>query len=132
MKKKAFPSCVYNIQFHLVFVTKYRKKCLTSEVREHLQEVFLHLAQRWEIELLEFSGEEDHVHLLISVHPVTLMSRLINNFKTVSSRLTRKKFSKHLNEFYWKPLLWNRSYCLLSTGGATIEVIKKYIQSQGK
>lgn len=131
MKLRASYHCVYKLQYHLVLVTKYRKKCLSPDIIIFLQNVFQKLALKWDIEIKEFSGKQDHVHLLIETHPVIQMSKLINNFKTVSSRLTRKHFSKHLSEFYWKPYLWTRSYCLITTGGTTIAIIKKYIQSQG-
>jgi putative transposase len=81
-----------------VLVTKYRKKCFTPEILDFLKEIFKKLSEKWEIELLEFNGQADHIHLLIATHPNTKMSSLINNFKTVSSRLVRKKFSKHLSQ----------------------------------
>lgn len=122
---------VYNLQYHLVLVTKYRKKCLKKEHLEHLKSTFERLLIEWDCELIEFGGEEDHVHLLLSAHPAMDMSKLINNLKTVSSRMLRKDFESHLKKFYWKPKLWTRAYCLLTTGVATIETIKKYIENQG-
>ena len=80
--------------------------------------------------LLEFNGEADHVHLLLDMHPNIMPSKFINNLKTVTSRLMRKEFAKHLAEFYWKPVLWTRAYCLLTTGGATIDTIRQYIEKQ--
>src|SRR5436190_21294965 len=118
--------CVYNLHYHLVLVTKYRRKCLTQEILSFLKETTEELCQHWDCTLVEFGGEEDHIHLLISCHPSMQMSVFVNNLKTVTSRLTRKRFGKHLQQFYWKPVLWTRAYCLLTTGGATIETIKKY------
>jgi len=132
MKLKAHHHCVYNLHYHLVLVTKYRRKCFTPEILNYLKEIFQKLSEKWEIELLEFNGQQDHIHLLIATHPNIKMSTLVNNFKTVSSRLVRKNFSKHLSNFYWKPVLWTRAYCLITTGGATIDIIKKYIQKQGE
>jgi putative transposase len=85
----------------------------------------------WDCRLLEFSGKEDHVHLLFEAHPAMNLSKLINNLKTVTSRLIRKKFPAHLKKYYSKPVFWTRAYCLISTGGATLEVIKKYVENQG-
>ena len=116
----------------MVLVTKHRKKCFTPEILDALKEIFHKLSDKWEIELLEFNGQQDHIHLLLATHPNIKMSSLVNNFKTVSSRLIRKKFSKHLSKFYWKPVLWTRAYCLITTGGATIDIIKKYIEKQDK
>ncbi len=88
------------------------------------------LCERWGGELLEFSGEADHVHILFEGHPSLEPAKFVNNLKTVTSRLTRRDHGEHLNRFYDKPSLWSGSYCLLTTGGAPIEVIKQYIQSQ--
>ena len=120
------------MQYHLVLVTKYRRKCFTPEVISFLKETSEELCHKWDCNLIEFGGEEDHIHMLISCHPSMQMSIFVNNLKTVTSRLTRKKFAKHLKQFYWKPVLWTRAYCILTTGGATIEVIKKYIENQGR
>ena len=80
---------------------------------------------------MEFGGEEDHVHLLISAHPSMDLSKLINNLKTVTSRMIRKKYETHLKKYYWKPVFWTRAYCLITTGGATLDIVKKYIENQG-
>ncbi len=123
--------CVYKIYFHLVVCTKYRKKCITPEIRSRLIEIFSDILAKWESELVECNGEKDHVHLLISVNPKVQPSKLVNNLKTVSSRLIRKEFSEYLNQVYWgKPVFWSRSYCLLSCGGAPLSVIKQYIENQ--
>jgi putative transposase len=98
----------------------------------HLNFICEELLKKWDCQLLEFGGESDHIHLLISAHPSLQMSNLINNLKTVSSRLMRKEYSSHLAKFYWKPVLWTRAYCLLTTGGAPIETIRRYIENQGK
>jgi len=81
-------------------------------------------------QLVEFGGESDHIHIMLVMHPNIMPSKLVNNLKTVSSRLMRKEFSEHLAKFYWKPVMWSRAYCLISTGGAPIEALKQYIQNQ--
>ena len=98
---------------------------------DRMQEIFSATLSKWEGDLLEFNGEADHVHLLISVNPKVQPSKLVNNLKTVSSRLLRKEFGDHLNAVYHgKPIFWSRSYCLISCGGAPISVLKQYIQQQ--
>lgn len=129
---KSHYHCVYKLTYHLVLVTKYRKKCLTGEMLDRLKAIVANLCQKWEIELLEFNGESDHVHLLLAMHPNIMPSKFVNNLKTVTSRLLRKEFSNHLDEYYWQPVLWTRAYCLLTTGGATIETIRKYIENQDR
>ena len=70
------------------------------------------------------------VHLLLDMHPNIMLSKFINNLKTVTSRLMRKEFAEHLTQFYWKPVLWKRAYCLLTVGGTTIDIIRQYIEKQ--
>ncbi len=129
-KLKSHYHCVYKLNYHLVLVTKYRKKCFTGAMLDRLKEIVTDLCQKWEVELLEFNGEVDHVHLLLDMHPNIMPSKFINNLKTVTSRLMRKEFAKHLACFYWKPVLWTRAYCLLTTGGATTDTIRQYIEKQ--
>lgn len=129
---KSHYHCVYDLKYHLVLVTKYRKPCLTGEMLDRLKAIVTDLCQKWEVELLEFNGDCDHVHLLLAMHPNIMPSKFVNNLKTVTSRLLRKEFSNHLAEYYWQPVLWTRAYCLLTTGGATTETIRKYIENQDR
>ena len=127
---KSHYHCVYDLKYHLVLVTKYRKQCFTDEMLDRLQVLCRDLCEKWDVELIEFNGEADHVHLLLGFHPNLMPSKFINNLKTVTSRLIRKEYQSHLAEFYWKPVLWTRAYCLLSVGGAPLEVLRRYIQDQ--
>lgn len=129
-KLKSHYHCIYKLNYHLVLVSKCRRKCFTGDMLDRLKVIITELCQKWEVELLEFNGEADHVHLLLDLHPNIMPSKFINNLKTVTSRLMRKEFASHLAEFYSKPVLWTRAYCLLTTGGATIETIKQYIEKQ--
>ncbi|AEA33641.1 IS200/IS605 family transposase [Hippea maritima] len=130
--KRAHHHAKYDLKYHLVLVTKYRKKCITKDMLNRLEKIIRDICNRWDVELLEFSGEEDHIHLLISAHPSMELSKFTNNLKTVSSRLIRKEFKEHLSKFYWKPYFWTRAYFIATTGGAPLEVIKQYIKSQEK
>lgn len=124
--------CVFHLKYHLVLVTKYRKKCINSSILQRLNEIAKKLCDKWDISLDEFNGEQDHVHLLLSMHPNIMPSKFVNNLKTVTSRLIRKEFSQYLSTFFWKPVFWSRAYCLISAGGAPIEVLKKYIENQNR
>lgn len=100
---------------------------------DRLSEIFAATLQKWEGALIEFNGEADHIHALICVNPKTQPSKLVNNLKTVSSRLIRKEFSSHVQKVYRdQPIFWSRSYCLISCGGAPISVLKQYIQQQAE
>lgn len=84
-----------------------------------------------DVDVIEFSGEADHIHVLLEMHPNIQPSKLINSIKTVSSRLIRKDHSDEISSMLWKDRFWSRSYCLISVGdGATTEIIKQYIQNQ--
>ena len=113
-----------------MLVTKYRKKYLSFEIRKRLNEICKNLCKKWDVNILEFRGEEDHIHLLLSMHPNIMPSKLINSLKTVTSRLVRKEYKKHFAKYYWIPKLWTRAYCLVSAGGASLDVLKKYIEKQ--
>jgi putative transposase len=127
---KSLYHCVYRLNYHLVVVTKYRRKVITSEMLNDLKHILGRVCESWGCSLVEFNGESDHVHLLIEAHPNMRLSDFVNNLKTVSSRLIRKDHKVHLDRFYKNPVFWHRSYCVVSTGGAPLEVIKKYIEQQ--
>ena len=123
---------LYKLTYHLVVVTKYRHKCIDKDIMERLKEITINLFEKWNCELIEFNGEENHIHILFDAPPQINLANTVNNFKTVTSRYIRKEFEEHLKNYYWKPYFWSRSYIILTTGGATIEVIKEYIENQGK
>jgi putative transposase len=134
MKKqetKRLNHCTFNLNYHLVLVTKYRRKCITASMLTRLKNISENILNKWECELLEFNGEADHIHLLISLNPKVAPSSFVNNLKTVTSRLIRKEFLVHLKNIYWKqPVFWSRSYCMLTCGGAPLSIIKQYIEQQ--
>ncbi|EJG0024301.1 transposase [Vibrio parahaemolyticus] len=118
------------MHYHLVLVTKYRRRCITPEVAAYLESQYKRLLETWDCELLECNGEPDHLHLLISANPKIQPSKRVNSLKTATSRLVRKEFSEHLGKFYWKPVFYSRSYCLVSCGGAPLEIVKQYLDQQ--
>jgi putative transposase len=121
--------CVFKMHIHLVFVTKYRKKILSKQILKKLSEVFSSVCNDFESTLEEFDGENDHVHLLITYPPKVSISKLVNSLKGVSSRRLRQEFSE-LKEYYWKGRFWSPSYFAGSCGGASLDVIQKYIENQ--
>ncbi len=83
--------CVFKLHIHLVFVTKYRRNVFTKEVIDDLKAIFSEICDDFEAELVEFDGEDDHVHLLVNYPPKVSVSKLVNSLKGVSSRLVQKK-----------------------------------------
>lgn len=127
---KSKEHCVYALHYHLVFVTKYRRRCLDAAMLAKFQEIAARLCEQWHCHLRECNGEADHVHLLLETEPTTPLTKLVNNLKTVSSRLLRKEFGNHLATIYRKPVLWSPSYAIITCGGAPLEIIRQYIQNQ--
>ncbi|WP_226834022.1 IS200/IS605 family transposase [Acidithiobacillus ferrooxidans] len=72
----------------------------------------------------------DHVHLLVEIHPALNISTLINNLKIATARRARTRFAEHLKPFYWKPVFLHRAYYVSSVGGATLEIVRRYVESQ--
>jgi len=100
-------------------------------MRTRLEEIARSTADKWGGEILECNGEADHVHLLVELTPRTAPSAFVNNLKTVTSRLIRKEYAAHLNQYYWrKPVFWSRSYCMITVGGAPLSVLRQYIEQQ--
>ena len=123
-------NAVFRLVYHLVLVTKYRKRVLTGAMIEHARGLLADLCRAWEGALLECSGEADHLHALIDVPPKVRPSDLVNNLKTVLSRQLRKEFPAVRTAYRGKPVLWSPSYCLISAGGASIEILRQYVENQ--
>ena len=121
---------VYRIDLHVIFVTKFRRKCLSDAMLSDLREIILQTLLLWNCELTEFGGESDHIHMLIGIHPAAQISKLVNHLKSISSRKMRALYTKELRHFYWIPVLWSGSYFVCSTGGAPMTIIKQYIEQQ--
>ncbi len=122
--------CVYSLNIHLVLVTKYRLNIIDKPIQERLYEIFADTCEKWSSNLVEINGEADHVHLLISYPPDVQLSKLVNNLKTVSSRLIRKEFEERVAKAYRKRVFWSGAYFVASTGGVTLEQVKAYVENQ--
>lgn len=122
---------VFLLNYHLVLCTKYRKKVINEEISEKLKNIFVDISSKYGITLVEWNHDKDHVHLLFRAKPNSDLSKMINAYKSASSRRIKNEFPD-IRKYLWKEYFWSRSYCLLTTGGVTIDVIKKYIENQGK
>lgn len=94
-----------------------------------LRDFFSSVCRDFEAELVEFNGERDHVHLLVTYPPKVALSKLVNSLKGVSSRLLRKTCAENFEPIFGK-VLWSPSYFAASCGGAPLGIIKQYIESQ--
>lgn len=131
MKLDSNNHSVFLLYYHLVLVTKYRRKVIDDNISNRLKEIFEKIQNNYNITLQEWNYDKDHIHILFKAHPNTELSKFINAYKSASSRLIKKEFPE-IKEQLWKEYFWSRSFCLLTTGGAPIEIIKKYIESQGE
>lgn len=122
---------VFAIHFHLILVIKYRKKVINDEISERLKEIFSYIQGNYNITLEEWNYDIDHIHILFRSHPNTNISKFINAYKSASSRLIKKEYPSIISKLH-KEAFWSQSFCLISTGGANIETINKYIESQGE
>lgn len=121
---------VYLLNYHLVMVIKYRCKVINDEVSEYLKHQFVRVGEFYGVTLQEWNHDVDHVHVLFRATPHTEIAKFLNAYKSSSSRMVKKKFPE-ITQYLWKSAFWTQSYCLISTGGAPLEVVKKYIENQG-
>ena len=122
--------CTFNLHVHLVFVTKYRRGVFTKTILSELNTIFDNVCRDFESQLIEFNGEDDHVHLLVSYPPKVAVSALVNSLKGVSSRLLRKNHYPSVRSKLWGNSLWSPSYFAGSCGGAPLTIIRQYIEQQ--
>ena len=123
---------VYLLQYHLVVVTKYRHKVINNELKDRLIEISYSIIESdWKSKIISINTDEDYIHILFETSPQTQLSKLINNYKTVTSRLIRKEFSKQLEQYYWKTYFWSDTYFISSVSDTSEAMIKRYIEKQG-
>lgn len=121
---------VFSVRLHFVFVTHYRRKVITASMLERLREMFWQVCKKMDCELLEFSGEADHVHALVDFHPKNSISAVAGSLKSASARTMKKDFPEQVTKFYQGVSFWSNSYYVASSGGAPIEKLKQYIKTQ--
>ena len=123
---------VYLLQYHLVVVTKYRHKVINNDLKDRLIEISYSIIESdWKSKIISINTDEDYIHILFETSPQTQLSKLINNYKTVTSRLIRKEFSKQLEQYYWKTYFWSDTYFISSVSDTSEAMIKRYIEKQG-
>ncbi|BAG09054.1 IS200/IS605 family transposase [Finegoldia magna] len=122
---------VFLLHYHLIMCVKYRNNVIDDEINEFLKSVFVKIQDRYCIKLEEFNHDKDHVHILFKAEPKSELSKFINAYKSASSRLVKKQYPRIRKSLY-DEMFWSQSFCLLSTGGATVDIIKNYIQEQGE
>ena len=124
-------SC-YNLRYHLILTTKYRKPAINKEVLKTIQDTIENIFSKNGCELIAINHDKDHIHVLFVAPPQIQLSAMINNLKSVTSRFVRRDHEAWLSRFYWEPVFWSRSYYIGSVGDTTAAIVEMYIQNQGK
>ena len=119
------------LHYHLIMCVKYRNKVINDIISQRLKEIFEYIAPKYNIVLEEWNHDVDHVHILFRGQPNTEISKFINAYKSASSRLIKKE-RPEIRKSLWKEMFWSQSFCLISTGGVTVDIIEEYIRSQGR
>jgi putative transposase len=121
--------CRFDIKYHFVWVTKYRKKMLTGTVGERVRDLVREVCRTNEIEILQGAVSADHVHVLLSCPPTLSPSKIMQYIKGKTSRKLMMEF-KHVQKQYWGRHLWARGYFVATSGNVTDEAIAEYIRGQ--
>lgn len=122
---------VFSLNYHLVMVVKYRRKVINDDISDRLKEIFEYIGKTYHITIVEWNHDIDHVHVLFKACPNSEISKFVNAYKSASSRLIKQEYLG-IREKLWKEYFWSKSYCLITTGGVTIDIIKEYIKTQGE
>ena len=125
-------TCVFNINYHIVWSTKYRRKVLTQEIETRLKDILINVAQEKGFEISEIEvGTKDHVHVFVSAKPKISISYIAKMMKGISGRLLLKKYPE-ITKSLWNGELWNPSYYVETIGSISEEAVRQYIQNQEK
>ena len=122
---------IYDIKYHIVWITKYRKPVVRGEIAERLRDLIREICKARDVEILKGHVSRDHVHVFLSVPPHFSVSQLVQSLKGKTSRKLLMEY-KSLSRAFWGRHIWARGYFVASSGNVTDEVIMKYIEEQGK
>jgi putative transposase len=114
-----------------VLCVKYRRRVFDEAISDRAKEIFSYIAPNYNITLMEWNHDLDHVHILFKAHPKSEISKFINAYKSASSRHIKKDFPD-IRSRLWKEFFWSQSFCLITAGGAPLTVLRQYIESQGE
>lgn len=122
---------VYDIKYHLVWITKYRKPVLRGDIAERVRALIREICKSKDVEIIKGHVSKDHVHVFVSVPPHISVSQLVQSLKGKTSRKMMQEY-KSLSKAFWGRHIWARGYFVVSSGNVTDEAIIKYIENQGK
>lgn len=133
MELKRNSNAVYLLNYHLILITKYRKKVFTNDnIIERTKEIMRNIAKDFDAEIINQECGEDHIHLMISTKPTTELTKMVNLLKGTSSRYLRKEYEQELSAMLYGDSFWSDSYYIATAGNVSVDTIYKYIENQRK
>lgn len=133
MKNKDYTyaqTCVYKINYHIIWCVKYRRKVLTPEVEAYLKQVLIQIGEEKGFQVVTSEvGDMDHIHCFIAAPTTISPSQVVKYLKGISGRKLFMQFPE-LTDKLWKGHLWNNSYFLETVGSTNEEAVKSYIERQ--
>lgn len=133
MELKRNSNAVYLLNYHLILITKYRKKVFTNdEIIERTKEIMRNIASDFDVDIINQECGEDHIHLILSTKPTVELTKLVNLLKSTSSRYLRKEFEPEISEQLYGDSFWSDSYYIATAGNISVDTIYKYIENQRK
>ncbi len=123
---------VYALQYHFIQVVKYRRRIFRDErVVDFLKQNVRKISESFDVEIIDLECDKDYFYMIFKAKPTLDIPKYINALKTISSRELQRNFP-NIKEELWKGILWSPSYFLATTGQVTLDVLKRYVESQGK
>ena len=122
---------VYDITLHLVLVVKYRRDVINDVISNRIQEIFEYIGLTYDVEIIEWKHDKDHIHTIISISPSTNLNKYVNATKSASSRLIKKEFPEVKSKLF-QDIFWTKGFYVNSTGSKDTDIVSDYILEQGE
>lgn len=120
---------VYDLKYHLVWITKYRKPVMSGDIAVRVRDLIREISRSMDVEIVKGHVARDHVHLFVSIPPRISISNYVKAVKGKSSRKLLSEY-RRLSKMFWGRHIWARGYFAASTGNVTDEVVAEYIRLQ--
>ena len=119
----------HSLNFHLIFCTKYRRTVLTRDIGDRVKEIIQEVALEQNAIIEAIETDTDHLHIMLNLKPTHSIPKLVQLFKGRTSRLIFQEFP-HIKKRLWGGHLWSSGYFVTTAGGAPLETLKTYVESQ--
>ena len=122
----------YLLQYHLIFVCKYRKKLLSKSISNDIKQLSYEICNKHNVTIKEMETDKDHIHYLIETEPTISVSKIVNLIKSYTTFHIWGIHSKYLSKQFWKErTFWTDGYFVCSVGNVSEKTLRKYIENQG-